>query len=99
MGHSCVGCATISASVCDGVEHVQIDGRTIFQEMLKSMGICHSFETDKLTTIQVYYVATFMDGTAVRSAFHAIAGAALDRQSASTFVPVSDMFLLMSKTT
>ena len=51
MGHGCVGYAMITASVCDGIEHVQIDGRTIFQEILKSMGVCCSFDTDKLTVI------------------------------------------------
>ena len=53
MRHNCIGCATILASVSGGINYGQIDGRTLFQEMLKSMGLCHSFAIGKLTTIRV----------------------------------------------
>jgi diphthine-ammonia ligase len=99
MGSTCIACATITACVIDNLSVVDIEAIPIFEAMLSSLYHCQSFNMASLLNMRVYYIGSMMDGAFIRSAFHAAAsraalvGALLP---AITFVPVTDMRILMN---
>ena len=92
LGVDCISCATVVANPVGDTAH--LDTRILLEQMLKEALSIRGFNRLTIMNVRVYYVASSMDGIALRSSFYSVAGALFESLPATSFIPVNDMFLL-----